>query len=222
MRPRGALNNCKTHHQPNMTITYRKGPEKQADALSRLPHLSHLQPLAPVTRTLLHQLADLLPAHLTLLDSILDDIKAAYAADPYNAPDAKRPSFIKLSPTTSGTSTPASASPPTLPFAAASFTRSMTPLPLDTLATPALSMLWLPILMWCVFQLFRAPRGRIQPLSQMGKDLQAHDRKWLEGLPRKQGTRSLETMTETNSFRSGNRTRDLWKSTRVLLPSLAV
>ena len=75
---------------------------------------------------------------------------------------------------------------------------------------------------WCVLQLFRAPRGRIQPLSQMGQDLQSHDRKWLEGLPRKQGTRSLETMTETNSFRNGNRTRDLWKSTRVLLPSLAV
>ena len=38
---------------------------------------------------------------------------------------------------------------------------------------------------WCVLQLFRAPRGRIQPLSQMGQDLQARDRKWLEGLPRK-------------------------------------
>ena len=76
--------------------------------------------------------------------------------------------------------------------------------------------------LWCVLQLFRAPRGRIQPLSQMGQDLQAHDRKWLEGLPRKQGTRSLETITETNSFRNGNRTRDLWKSTRVLLHSLAV
>ena len=74
---------------------------------------------------------------------------------------------------------------------------------------------------WCVLQLFRAPRGRIQPLSQMGQDLHAHDRKWLEGLPRKQGTRSLETMTETNSFRNGSRTRDLWKSTRVRLPSLA-
>ena len=34
---------------------------------------------------------------------------------------------------------------------------------------------------WCVLQLFRAPRGRIQPLSQMGQDLQARDRKWLEG-----------------------------------------
>ena len=54
----------------------------------------------------------------------------------------------------------------------------------------------------------------------MGQDLQAHDRKWLEGFPRKQGTRSLETITETGSFRNGNRTRDLWKSTRVLLPSL--
>ena len=54
----------------------------------------------------------------------------------------------------------------------------------------------------------------------MGQDLQAHDRKWLEGLPRKQGTRSLETITETGSFRNGN--RDLWKSTRVPLPSLAV
>ena len=75
---------------------------------------------------------------------------------------------------------------------------------------------------WCVLQLFRAPRGRIQPLSQMGQDLQAHDRKWLEGLPRRQGTRSLETITETISFRNGNRTRALWKSTRVLLPSLAV
>ena len=28
----------------------------------------------------------------------------------------------------------------------------------------------------------------MQPLSQMGQDLQAHDRKWLKGLPRKQGT----------------------------------
>ena len=43
-----------------------------------------------------------------------------------------------------------------------------------------------------VLQLFRAPRGRIQPLSQMGQDLQAHDRKWLEGLLHKQGTRSLD------------------------------
>ena len=77
-------------------------------------------------------------------------------------------------------------------------------------------------LWWCVLQLFRAPRGRIQPLSQMGQDLQAHDRKWLEGPPRKQGSRSLETITETRSFRNGNQTRDLWKSTRVLLPSLAV
>ena len=75
---------------------------------------------------------------------------------------------------------------------------------------------------WCVLQLFRAPRGRIQPLSQMGQDLQAHVRKWLEGLPRKQGTQSLETITETGTFRNGNRTRDLWKSTRVLLPSPAV
>ena len=72
---------------------------------------------------------------------------------------------------------------------------------------------------WCVLQLFRAPRGRIQPLSQMRQDVQAHDRKWLEGLPRKQGPRSLETITETISFRNGNRTRALWKSTRVLLPS---
>ena len=64
---------------------------------------------------------------------------------------------------------------------------------------------------WCVLQLFRAPRGRIQPLSQMDQDLQAHDRKWLEGLPGKQGARSLETITETNSFRSGNQTQDLWK-----------
>ena len=77
------------------------------------------------------------------------------------------------------------------------------------------------VVVWCVLQLFRAPRGRIQPPSQMGQDLQAHDREWLEGLPRKQGTRSLETITETGSFRNGNRTRDLWKSTRVLLPSLA-
>ena len=76
--------------------------------------------------------------------------------------------------------------------------------------------------MWCVLQLFRAPRGRIQPLSQMGQDLQVHDRKWLEGLPRKQGTLSLETITETNSFRNGNRTHGLWKSTRVLLHLLAV
>ena len=60
--------------------------------------------------------------------------------------------------------------------------------------TPYAAVVW-----WCVLQLCRAPRGRIQPLSQMGQDLQAHDRKWLEGLPRKQGTRSLETITETNS-----------------------
>ena len=72
---------------------------------------------------------------------------------------------------------------------------------------------------WCVLQLFSAPQGRIQPLPQMGQDLQAHDRQWLEGLPRKQGTRSLETVTESRSFRNGNRARDLWKSTRVLLPS---
>ena len=32
---------------------------------------------------------------------------------------------------------------------------------------------------WCVLQLLRVPRGRIQPLPQMGQDLQAHDRKWL-------------------------------------------
>ena len=32
------------------------------------------------------------------------------------------------------------------------------------------------------YSCFRAPRGRIQPLSQMGQDFQAHDRKWLEGL----------------------------------------
>ena len=31
------------------------------------------------------------------------------------------------------------------------------------------------VCLWCVLQLFRAPRGRIQPLSQMGQDLQAHD-----------------------------------------------
>ena len=62
----------------------------------------------------------------------------------------------------------------------------------------ALSFAW-----WCVLQLFRAPRGRIQPLSQMGQDLQAHDRKWLEGLTREQGTRSLEPITETGMFRTG-------------------
>ena len=87
--------------------------------------------------------------------------------------------------------------------------------PLSRLPLPVTECCW-----WCVLQLFRAPRGRIRPLSQMGQDLQAHDRKWLEGLPRKQGTRSLETITETGSVRNGNRTRDLWKSTRVLLPSL--
>ena len=65
------------------------------------------------------------------------------------------------------------------------------------------------VVLWCVLQLFRAPRGRIQPLSQMGQDLQAHDRKWLEGLPRKQGTRSLGTITETRSFHNGIRTRNL-------------
>ena len=36
----------------------------------------------------------------------------------------------------------------------------------------------------------------------MGQDLQAHDQKWLKGLPRKWGTRSLENITETNSSRS--------------------
>ena len=82
-------------YQPNMTITYKKGPENQADALSRIPHLSHLQTPSPVLNTLLCQLADLLPAHIALSDSILDDIKAAYASDPYYAPDAKRPSYIK-------------------------------------------------------------------------------------------------------------------------------
>ena len=85
-------------YQPNMTIEYRKGPENQADALSRLLHLSHLQVSTPVAQALLHQLADLLPAHIVLSDSIIDDIKAAYASDPYYAPDAKRPSFIKLNP----------------------------------------------------------------------------------------------------------------------------
>jgi hypothetical protein len=83
-------------YQPNMTIVYRKGPENQADALSRIPHLSHLQTLTPVTHALLLQIAELLPAHIVLNDSILDDIKAAYASDPFFAPDAKRPSYVKL------------------------------------------------------------------------------------------------------------------------------
>ena len=30
---------------------------------------------------------------------------------------------------------------------------------------------------WCVLQLFRAPRGRIQPPSQMSQELQAHHRR---------------------------------------------
>ena len=85
-------------YQPNMTITYRKGPENQADALSRIPHLSHLQTLTPVTHDLLLQLAELLPAHVVLSDPILDEIKLAYAADPLYAPDAKRPSYLKLNP----------------------------------------------------------------------------------------------------------------------------
>ena len=31
---------------------------------------------------------------------------------------------------------------------------------------------WLHAMQWCVLQLFRAPRGRIQPLSQMGQAVQ--------------------------------------------------
>jgi hypothetical protein len=81
-----------------MEIVYRKGPENQADALSRIPHLSHLQTLTPIAHGLLLQLAELLPAHIVLNDSILDDIKSAYASDPYFAPDAKRPSYLKLQP----------------------------------------------------------------------------------------------------------------------------
>ena len=117
-----------------MTITYRKGPENQADALSRLPHLSHLQLLTPVARTLLHQLADLLPTHLILMDSTTSRLRMLLTPTTPLMPSVPRSS--SSSPTTSGTSTPASASPPTLPFAATSFTSSMTPLPLDTLATP--------------------------------------------------------------------------------------
>ena len=70
-----------------------------------------------------------------------------------------------------------------------------------------------------MLQLFRALRGRIQPLSPTGQDLQAHDRKWLEGLPREQGTRSVGTITETNSFRNGNRTPD--RFAYVSLPPLS-
>lgn len=84
--------------QPNMDIVYRKGPENQADALSRIPHLSHLQTLTSTAYDLLLQLSYLLPAHIVLTDSILDDIKAAYSTDPYFSPDAKRPSYIKQNP----------------------------------------------------------------------------------------------------------------------------
>ena len=45
---------------------------------------------------------------------------------------------------------------------------------------------------WYEVQLFRAPRGRVQPLSPRDRqDEQAPDRKWLVGLPCKQWGRKV-------------------------------
>ena len=83
--------------QPNMSIVYRKGSENQADALSRLHTLFSISAdSTPAQISLVSQVQDLLPAHVILADSILDDIKTAYNSDPYYAADnLRRPSFLQ-------------------------------------------------------------------------------------------------------------------------------
>jgi len=81
-------------YQPNMSIVYRKGEENRADALSRLNVLSAS---SDISAFLLSQLSQLLPAHVTLSDPILDNIKSAYASDPfYFDGNNKRPSYLQL------------------------------------------------------------------------------------------------------------------------------
>lgn len=80
-------------YQPNMTIVYKKGADNQADALSRLFHITTSTPFIDA---LLAQLTDLLPAHVTLTDSLIDDLQAAYDQDPlYAADNASRPSYLE-------------------------------------------------------------------------------------------------------------------------------
>ena len=80
-------------YQPNMSIVYRKGEENRADALSRLNLLSAS---SDASAMLLNQLSQLLPAHVTLSDPILDDIKSAYISDNfYSDGNSKRPSYLQ-------------------------------------------------------------------------------------------------------------------------------
>jgi RNase H-like domain found in reverse transcriptase/Reverse transcriptase (RNA-dependent DNA polymerase)/Integrase zinc binding domain/Retroviral aspartyl protease/DNA N-6-adenine-methyltransferase (Dam) len=78
--------------QPNMEIVYRPGPENQADALSRIFNLCvSADVLADVVSTL----ASILPNHVILDDTIVAEIKTAYAEDPYYSDvSSKRPSYI--------------------------------------------------------------------------------------------------------------------------------
>ncbi|GAX85375.1 hypothetical protein CEUSTIGMA_g12792.t1 [Chlamydomonas eustigma] len=98
-------------YQPNMSIIYKDGKNNHADdALSRLlpASLDTSAPLAPsdsqshsppspaISSLLLNQLLDLCPTHVLHADPLLDDIKAAYALDPFYADsnDPRRPKYL--------------------------------------------------------------------------------------------------------------------------------
>jgi hypothetical protein len=79
-------------YQPNMEIVYRPGPENQADALSRIFAIT---PETDFTSSLLTVLATLLPSHAIVETTLLEEVKTAYAADPYYSEAApNRPSYI--------------------------------------------------------------------------------------------------------------------------------
>ncbi|GAX77913.1 hypothetical protein CEUSTIGMA_g5355.t1 [Chlamydomonas eustigma] len=96
-------------YQPNMSIIYKDGKNNHADALSRLlpASLDTSAPLAPSnsqshsppspanSSLLLNQLLDLCPSHVLHADPLLDDIKAAYALDPFYADsNPRRPKYL--------------------------------------------------------------------------------------------------------------------------------
>ncbi|GAX79571.1 hypothetical protein CEUSTIGMA_g7012.t1 [Chlamydomonas eustigma] len=97
------------HNMSIITIIYKDGKNNHADALSRLlpASLETSAPLAPldsqshsppspaISSLLLNQLLDLCPTHVLHADPLLDDIKAAYALDPFYADsNPRRPKYL--------------------------------------------------------------------------------------------------------------------------------
>ena len=101
-------------YQPNMQIQYKPGPQNHADFLSRyfptaspstvatlcalLPGFAIVEPDSLATASTTSHLTALPTTHLTVSDSLLSDISAAYASDPFYSANSTIPSYLTFNP----------------------------------------------------------------------------------------------------------------------------